>query len=192
MSVRQILIGILIFATLVIPIVQLSFGFKFINDETLCPIQHDIMLLMAIGGVFELIFFAATYGFIYKITPVKYKKQKNQSVAQQSAKGSNRASSILIGNSIFLSIIFLFLIITYLGCITGIFGACAIMFFVLIQLRVYQNYTTAQWTTPNKPTYCLFTIFSSAFGLMIATYVAFLLLFITSFILLCGICVPKT
>jgi hypothetical protein len=66
------------------------------------------------------------------------------------------------------------------------------MFFVLIQLRVYENFQTAQWTNANAPTYCLFTIYSSAFGLMIATYVAFILIFIVAIILLCGIGVSKT
>jgi len=97
MSVRQFLIGFFIFATLVIPIVQLSFGFHYIDSETLCPLQHDIMLLMAIGGVFEIIFFAASFGFIYKLTPSKYKVQKAKTAAQESAKGNNRASTILIG-----------------------------------------------------------------------------------------------
>jgi hypothetical protein len=95
---RPILIGSLIFATLVIPIVQLSFGFHYIDKRSLCPLQYDIMLLMALGGVFEIIFFTLLFGFIYTITPSKYKKQKTQSVAQQSSKGSNRASVILIGN----------------------------------------------------------------------------------------------
>lgn len=97
MSLRQFLIGFLIFSTLVIPIVQLSFGFHYIDKETLCPLLHDIMLLMAIGGFFEVIFFAACFGFIYKLTPSKYKVQKAKTAAQQSAQGSNRASSILIG-----------------------------------------------------------------------------------------------
>lgn len=99
MSWRQGLIGFLIFSTLVIPIVQLSFGFHYINNEELCPVQQDIMVLMAIGGVFEVIFFAAAFGFIYAVTPSKYKKSKNKSVAQKSAKGNNRASLILVGNS---------------------------------------------------------------------------------------------
>jgi hypothetical protein len=98
MSARQFIIGFLIFATLLIPIVQLSFGFQYV-DDTSCPIQPDIMILMAIGGVFEAIFFAAAFGFVYAVIPSKYKKEKQQSVAQKSAKGNNRASLILIGNS---------------------------------------------------------------------------------------------
>lgn len=97
MSPRQIILGCLIFATLVIPIVQLSFGFHYINTPDDCRAKSDIMLLMAIGGVFEALFFAASFGFIYKVTPEKYKAAKNVSVAQKSAKGSNRASFIIIG-----------------------------------------------------------------------------------------------
>ncbi len=71
-------------------------------------------------------------------------------------------------------------------------GACAIIFFVLIQYRVYGNYSIAQWSNSTATSsYCIFPIYSSAFGLMIATYVCFILLFIVAIILLCGICVPK-
>jgi hypothetical protein len=98
MPCRQITIGCFIFATLVIPIVQLSFGFQYLSSGQ-CPLQPDIMLLMAMGGVFELIFFAAAFGFVCVVIPARYKVEKKQTVAQQSAKGSNRASLILIGNS---------------------------------------------------------------------------------------------
>lgn len=193
MAIRGILIGLLIFATLVIPLVQLSIGFHYIDKRELCPIQHDIMLLMAIGGFFEIIFFAVAFAFIWNVTPAKYKKQKVQSVAQKSSKGSNRASLILIGKNIS-NFLFVYLHQSHFqsGCITGILGACAIIFFVLIQLRVYTNFRTAQWTDASISTYCLFTIYSSAFGLMIATYVAFLLLFTVAIILICGIGASKT
>ena len=65
------------------------------------------------------------------------------------------------------------------------------MFFVLIQIRVYGKLLQAQWTNTGADNYCLFTIYSSAFGLMIATYVAFLFVFIVAIILLCGICAPR-
>lgn len=188
MSIRYILIGLLIFATLVIPLVQLSIGFHYIDYEKICPIQRDIMLLMAIGGFFEIIFFAVAFAFIWNVTPDKYKKQKVQTAAQKSAKGNSRASLILIGkilsNS---SFVYLKKLDFLLGCITGILGACAIVFFILIQLRVYTNFRTAQWTDTDKDTYCQFTIFSSAFGLMIATYVAFIFLIAVGIILICGI-----
>jgi mannose/fructose/N-acetylgalactosamine-specific phosphotransferase system component IIC len=98
MSARQYIIGFLIFATLVIPLVQLSFGFHYVN-YTSCPIENDIMILMAIGGVFEIIFFAAAFGFVLAVIPSKYKKEKKQTEAQKNAKGNNRASLILVGNS---------------------------------------------------------------------------------------------
>ncbi|CAF2971134.1 unnamed protein product [Rotaria sp. Silwood2] len=169
MSWRQILIGCLIFATLAIPIVQLSFGFHYIKQTKVCPIENDIMLLMAIGGVFEVLFFAASFGFLCAVTPSKYKKQKSKPTTEDNTKGSNRAALILV----------------------AILGACATIFFILIQIRVYGNFKDAQWTDSNASTYCLFTVFSSAFGLMVATYVAFILLITVAFILLCGIFAPK-
>jgi hypothetical protein len=65
------------------------------------------------------------------------------------------------------------------------------MFFVLIQMRVYGNFQTAQWTDTGRSDYCLFAIYSSAFGLMIATYVAFVFIFIVAIILICGLCLPR-
>ena len=99
MSYVQIVLGCLVFAALLIPIVQLAFGFHYVGSPTLCPLQPDIMLLMAIGGVFEAIFFAATIGLICTVIPRPPKKAKKneKSVAQASAEGSNRASKILFG-----------------------------------------------------------------------------------------------
>ena len=97
MILRDYVVTFLVLSTLVIPIVQLSFGFHYINSPELCPLQHDIILLMAIGGVFQVISFAALFGCIYTIAPSKYKRKKNKTTAQASAKGSNRASQILIG-----------------------------------------------------------------------------------------------
>jgi hypothetical protein len=190
MSYRQLTIGCLIFATLVIPIVQLSFGFHYINNPELCLIERDIMLLMALGGFFEVIFFAIAFAFICAAIPSKYKQAKKQTVAQKSAKGNNRASLILIGN--LFQFFYLHSLCFLIGFITGIIGACAIIFFVLIQLRVYSTFASVQSTNSTATFYCIFPIYSSAFGLMIATYVAFIFFFIVSVILLCGIGLPKT
>ena len=76
MSCRTIVIGAMIFSTLVIPIVQLSFGFHYIDSQADCPLQKDIMLLMALGGVFEVIFFAAAFGFLCAIVPSRFKQEK--------------------------------------------------------------------------------------------------------------------
>lgn len=191
MSCRNLVLALLIGCTLVVPIVQLGFGFHYVNSPSSCTLYPDIMLLMAIGGVFQAIFYAACFGFLYNITPSKYKKTKVKSVAQASAKGSNRASKILIGtltnvifsteNEIFTEHVF------FLGLITAIFGACAMTFFVLIQFRVYPNMNRVNYNNLNSTTYCSFTVFTSAFGLSIATYVALLFIVIVAFILLCGI-----
>lgn len=74
--------------------------------------MNDIKLLMAIGGVFELLFFAATFGFVYAITPSKYKDQKKKSAVQADKKESNRASMILVGTLFLLS----FLHFNYTNC----------------------------------------------------------------------------
>ncbi|CAF2838922.1 unnamed protein product [Rotaria sp. Silwood2] len=161
MSLRKILILSLILATLIVPFTQLSFGFYYIKSIDLCPLQHDIALLMSIGGVFQAIFFAAAFAFVYLITPARFKIGEK--------KESNRISQILI------------------GCITCIVGTCAIIFFILIQVRVYGNYKKFQWNDATKPNYCLFTIFYSALGSIIGTYVAFILFSTVTIILLFGI-----
>jgi hypothetical protein len=74
-----------------------------------------------------------------------------------------------------------------LGCIVSILGACAIIFFVLLQLRVYGNLGQWQSTNSTATTYCVFPLFSAAFGLVIATYAAFIFIFIVALVLLCGI-----
>ena len=65
------------------------------------------------------------------------------------------------------------------------------IFFVLLQVRVYENYRTGQRTNPKLPTYCSFTIFTSALGLVAADYLAILLFFATVLVLLLGIGIPK-
>jgi hypothetical protein len=48
---------------------------------------------MAIGGIFEAIFFFAAFGFVYSITPAKYKIGEK--------KESSRISQYLIGKIVF-------------------------------------------------------------------------------------------
>ncbi|UJR09308.1 hypothetical protein I4U23_013551 [Adineta vaga] len=169
MSLRKILILSLILLIFIVPFVQLSIGFYYVDYIELCPLQPDIALIMAMGGVFLAIFFAAAIGFIYSITPPKFKTNKKLTAAQLSAKGSNRSIQLLI------------------GAIMCIFGTCAFIFIILLNTRIYGNLKKFQSKSPKESTYCLYTIFSSAFGLMIATYVAFALLFVVAGILLFGI-----
>jgi len=61
------------------------------------------------------------------------------------------------------------------------------IYFVLLQIRIYGIYKTVQWKYPTQSNYCLFTIFSSAFGLIIANYVAILIVLTVTIILLFGI-----
>jgi uncharacterized protein YacL len=78
-----------------------------------------------------------------------------------------------------------------LGGIMIIFAACAMTFFVLLQVRVFRNYGRVQTTNANLSTYCLSTIFFGAFGLIIATYVAFLFAVVVTAVLLFGIGIAK-
>ncbi len=108
MSLRKILIVCLILSTLIVPLIQLSIGFYYVNSTTLCPIQQDIMLIMSIGGVFLAILFVVAFSFVFSITPARFKTEKKLTAAQLSAKGSNRGSQLLIGKfyfSIFLCFI---------------------------------------------------------------------------------------
>lgn len=98
MSGRQILIVLLMLAALIVPLIELSIGFYYVNSTTLCPLQNDIMVLMSIGGVFDAIFFAAFFGFVFAITPAQYKKAKKVSEGQAPAKSANnRGSQLLLG-----------------------------------------------------------------------------------------------
>jgi hypothetical protein len=101
MSLRKTLIICLILTTLIVPFIQLSIGFYYVNSVQLCPIQQDIPLIMSIGGVFQVISFAASFAFIFSITPTRFKTEKKLTAAQLSAKGSNRASQCLIGKLCF-------------------------------------------------------------------------------------------
>ena len=95
MSCRKLLILILIFATLIIPLIQLSIGFYYVDSTTACQSPHDIPILMSIGGVFQMIFFASAFAFVFAITPIRYKFS--------SGKPTNRWSQMLIGNDILFS-----------------------------------------------------------------------------------------
>lgn len=89
MSLRKILVICLILITLIAPLIELSIGFYYIKSVQLCPLQRDIMLLMSIGGVFELIFLSAASGFVVAITPALYKIGDK--------KPTNRITQCLIG-----------------------------------------------------------------------------------------------
>ncbi|CAF3100377.1 unnamed protein product [Rotaria socialis] len=161
MSMRKVIIICLILTTIIVPLTQLSFGFYYIKSIELCPLQHDIMLLMAIGGIFEAIFFSVAFGFVYSITPAKYKIGEK--------KENSRISQYLI------------------GAIMCIFGVAATIFFILLQIRVYGNYKKFQWKFPTQSNYCLSIIFYSALGSIIGSYVAIILFSTVTMIFLFGI-----
>lgn len=96
MNSRTYIAGFLVFSCLVIPLVQLSFGFRYVDYPDSCPGQQDIMLLMAIGGFFEIIAFALSFRCIYDLAPSKYKETKSKPSGEISSKESQRAQKILI------------------------------------------------------------------------------------------------
>jgi hypothetical protein len=97
MSLRTVLTLLLTLLIFAVPFTQLSIGFYYVNSVGLCRLQPDLALIMAIGGVFEAIFFAATIGFVYSITPARFKTNKQLTAAQLSAKGSNGGMQLLLG-----------------------------------------------------------------------------------------------
>ena len=58
-------------------------------------------------------------------------------------------------------------------------------------MRVYTNYSRVQTSNKQLPTYCLSNVFYSAFALLIATYVGYLLFVAVAIIMLFGIAIPK-
>ena len=97
MSCRQILIVGLVLSTLMVPIVQLSIGFYYINSAELCPLEPDIMFLTAIGGLFYIIFFGVGFVLIFSLAPSAYKQSPNMKTTDQAnSEFNNRASKILI------------------------------------------------------------------------------------------------
>lgn len=94
---RKILILSLTLLIFIKSFAQLSLGFYYVNSVELCPLQPDIALMLAIGGVFEAIFFAAAIGLVFSITPARFKTSKPLTAAQESAKGSNGGMQLLLG-----------------------------------------------------------------------------------------------
>ncbi|CAF1136597.1 unnamed protein product, partial [Didymodactylos carnosus] len=69
MTLKRILIIIIVGITFIIPLVQLSIGFTYLNKPvTQCPIARDIPLVLAFGGMFTLLFLATAYGLLYTIS----------------------------------------------------------------------------------------------------------------------------
>lgn len=71
----------------------------------------------------------------------------------------------------------------YLGLVSFVFGSITFIFFILIQIRVYQAYSNdIQYDTPSILNYCQSTIMRGALVMIILTYIS-ILLFIGIYIL---------
>jgi hypothetical protein len=61
--------------TFIIPLVQLSIGFKYVVSDgtsanTACQTAPDLPIIMGIGGIFALFYLGMAYGFIKMISSV--------------------------------------------------------------------------------------------------------------------------
>ena len=166
--------------TFIIPLVQLSIGFHYVVKDGQSARQHcaaapDLPLLMAMGGVFTLFFLGIAYGLIQMLS----------SINNQQSDIAGKMPKFLVGMCCFLSIrisqIWFFF---SSGLITFLFGSIAFIFFILIQIRVYDVYSTPiQYQMESVLISCQSIISRSAFILIILTYIS-LLLFLASALLL--------
>jgi hypothetical protein len=88
----RVIILVCAIITFIIPIVQLSIGFRYVvkdgqNANIECSVAPDLPLLMAIGGIFTLFFLGTAYGFLQMLT----------SINNQQSDMAGRMPRILVG-----------------------------------------------------------------------------------------------
>ena len=71
----RLIVGVCAAITFIIPLIQLSIGFKFIVSDgtsanTNCSAATDLPLIMAIGGIFILFFLGTLYAVLYMLASV--------------------------------------------------------------------------------------------------------------------------
>ncbi|CAF0947421.1 unnamed protein product [Rotaria sp. Silwood1] len=142
--------------TFIIPIVQLFLGFKYLaqigdNPNQQCQAASDLSLFMCIGGVFALFVLGTTYVFLKIISSLN----KYQSDVP------TKTSKILV------------------RLVSFTFVAITLIFFILIQIRVYAVYSKAtQINSNSESNYCQLIVTRGALAMIILTYVN-MFLFIT-------------
>ncbi|CAF1141078.1 unnamed protein product [Adineta steineri] len=128
------------------------------NANHQCSAAPDLPLLMAIGGIFALFFLGIAYRFLKMLTSVNN---------QQSAKNGIMRKLLV-------------------GFVSFIFGVITFIFFILIQIRVYQAYSNnIQYDTQSTSNFCYSTIMRGALILIVLTYISIFLftgIFILAFI----------
>jgi hypothetical protein len=68
----RLIVGVCAAITFIIPLIQLSIGFKFVVDDgtsadKYCSAATDLPLIMAIGGIFILFYLGTLYGVLYMV-----------------------------------------------------------------------------------------------------------------------------
>ncbi|UJR14573.1 hypothetical protein I4U23_001569 [Adineta vaga] len=135
--------------TFLIPLIQLSIGFNYIVKDgtdagTVCRAASDLPLLLAIGGIFSLFFLGSAYGFLKMIS----------SVDKQLSDVAGKAPKILI------------------GMVSFMFGSITLIFFILIQMRVYGSYSNGvEFDNQLATNYCRATVMRGALAMIILTYI---------------------
>ncbi|CAF3642892.1 unnamed protein product [Rotaria sp. Silwood1] len=145
--------SVCVIITFIIPIIQLSIGFKYIvthgeDPNTQCEAAPDLPLLMAIGGIFALFFLGTAYGFLKMIS----------SINKQQSDVSGKTPKILV------------------GLVSFTFGAITFIFFILMQIRVYGAYSKGvHFISKSVSNYCQPTVMRGALAMIILTYINILL-----------------
>ncbi|CAF3426788.1 unnamed protein product [Rotaria sp. Silwood1] len=145
----SLFIAACVIITFIIPMVQLFIGFKYIvqnedNPKQQCKAALNLPSLMIIFGIFALFFLSTAYGFLKIISSVsKYQSDVSQKMLK-----------ILVGLASF------------------IFGTITLIFFILIQIRVYGHYLKGvQFNNNSVSSYCQSTVMRDALIMIILTYI---------------------
>ena len=163
----SITLTVSILFTFVIPFIQLSIGFHYVvkdgeDANARCAAATDLPLLLAIGGIFALFSLGTSYSFLQMIT------SKNQ---QSDMAG--RVPRILIGEKILIDSFFFKIVSSFLGLVSLIFLSHTMIFFILIQMRVFRAYANdVQFTQPSMKNYCHSTVMRGALVMIILTYIS--------------------
>lgn len=175
--VRLVALLCLLF-TLIVPFVQLSIGFQYVvhdgqNADKQCAIAPDLPLLMAIGGIFTLFFLGLAYGFLKMLSSIRI----------QQSDIAGRMPRLLVGRYSIESHDVLSPWYLLPGLMTFIFGSITLIFFVLIQFRVYTAYSQRlQYDVRPLVNSCQPIVIHGALISIILTYFS-LLLFIGIYVL---------
>jgi len=74
-STTHWIVAVCIIITFIIPLIQLAIGFNHVvkdgaNPNSVCQAAPDLPLLLAIGGIFALVFLGTAYGFLKMLSSI--------------------------------------------------------------------------------------------------------------------------